>query len=231
MIKKRKYEGAKVVYFIFVSVAILELIAAILSVIFASTATARDVGISNIFLAILVIILFSIPWAIEKRFKVDIPNYLEIIITVFLFCSIVLGNIHNFLVTVQGYDKFLHTVSGVFIAIIGFEFIHVWNEYGNSPVKMGPGMMSIFALTFSISLLVLWEFYEFGVDTIAYNLNANTDRNMQRYQWLNDSNVFPQPYGLMDTMLDLIVGAIGATIVSLFGWRVLLYKAKQNKQF
>jgi hypothetical protein len=72
--------------------------------------------------------------------------------------------------------------------------------------------------------LVLWEFYEFTIDTIAYNLNNDTPRNMQRYQWINESVIYPQPYGLMDTMLDLVVGTVGAAVVSLVGWRILCAK-------
>jgi len=51
---------------------------------------------------------------------------------------------------------------------------------------------------------------------------------MQRYQWVNISAFFPQDYGLLDTMLDLIVGAIGATIVSIIGWKILVRKAKRK---
>ncbi len=216
--KKVKLESSKIVYFILVGIAGLELIVALLGIIFAQDSTIRDAGFSNLFLALLAIALFSLPWIIETRFKIDIPNYLEIIVICFVFFAIVLGNIHNFLVTVQGYDKVLHIVSGITISIIAYEIIHMYNQYRPETTRMTPGMLSIFAFTFSIALLVLWEFYEFGVDTIAYNIDATTDRNMQRYQWVNTSDVFPQPYGLMDTMLDLIVGAVGATVVSLTGW-------------
>ena len=174
------------------------------------------------------IILFSLPWLIESRFKVDIPNYLEIIVLSFLFGAIILGNIHGFLESVKGYDKFLHTLSGIIISVIAYEIIHSYNLSKNDAVKLSPGLLSIFAFCFSITLLVVWEFYEFSVDTIAYNINNETSRNMQRYQWVNDSLFYPQPYGLMDTMLDLIVGSIGAALVSFVGWRILLKKQTLN---
>lgn len=224
---KRKLDGPKVVYLILVCVALLEMVASILSAIYASDPGIRDAAFTNIFLACLAIILFSIPWGIETRFKIDIPNYLEVILLLFLFCAIVLGNIHNFLVTVRGYDKVLHTISGIIIAIIGYEIIHMWNEFKNEKTKISPGLLSLFAFTFSIALLVLWEFYEFGIDTISYLLDSNTDRNMQRYQWVNTITIYPQPYGLVDTMLDLILEAFGAAVVSFSGWRILL--KKENK--
>ena len=228
MKKIKRLDSPKIVYIIFLAILILEITIASLSAGFATSSEQRDAAISNIFLGFLGIILFSLPWLIESRFKVDIPNYLEIIVLSFLFGAIILGNIHGFLESVKGYDKFLHTLSGIIISVIAYEIIHSYNLSKNDAVKLSPGLLSIFAFCFSITLLVVWEFYEFSVDTIAYNINNETSRNMQRYQWVNDSLVYPQPYGLMDTMLDLIVGSIGAALVSFIGWRILLKKQTLN---
>ena len=228
MKKIKKLDSPKIVYIIFLTILILEIIGASLSAGFATSPEQRDAAISNIFLGFLGIILFSLPWIIESRFKVDIPNYLEIIILSFLFFAIVLGNIHGFLETIKGYDKVLHTLSGIIISMIAYEIIHSYNLTKKDEVKLSPGLLSIFAFCFSITLLVVWEFYEFSVDTIAYNINNETSRNMQRYQWVNESLIYPQPYGLMDTMLDLIVGSIGAALVSFVGWRILLKKEVLN---
>lgn len=222
--KKRKIESSKIIYFILVTIVLLELLGSILSVLLAQSSDVRDAGISNIFLSILAIILFSVPWMIESRFKLDIPNYIEILVLFFVFASIVLGNIHGGLINVAGYDIVLHTVSGITISIIAFDIIHFYNKSRTISSQMHPGLVAIFAFTFSMTLLVIWEFYEFGVDTISYNINNDTLRNMQRYQWENLSTIFPQDYGLMDTMLDLMVGALGATVVSIAGWRILKHK-------
>ena len=224
MKKIKRLESPKIVYIIFLTILILEIAGASFSAGFATSPEQRDAAISNIFLGFLGIMLFSLPWLIESRFKVDIPNYLEVIVLSFLFCAIILGNIHGFLESVKGYDKFLHTLSGIIISVIAYEIIHSYNLSKADEVKLSPGLLSIFAFCFSITLLVVWEFYEFSVDTIAYNINNETARNMQRYQWVNESVIYPQPYGLMDTMLDLIVGSIGAAIVSFIGWRILLKK-------
>lgn len=213
-------------YFLFAGITFIELVTAIVSVIFADTSDVRDAAISNIFIAILALVLFSIPSLLERGFKFDIPNYLEIIVMSFLFAALVLGNIHGLLVNVAGYDKLLHTVSGITISLIAFEIIHIYNLTRKSSLRMTPLFVGIFAFTFSITLLVLWEFYEFSVDTFAFRLDAETDRNMQRYQWVNESNLFPQDYGLYDTMMDLIVGSIGAAIVSFSGGMILHHKER-----
>lgn len=230
MIKFKKLESSKVVYFIFLGLVILEIIGAGLSVAFATTVGQRDAGLNNIFLGFLAIVLFSLPWIIETRFKIDIPNYLEIIVSLFIFASIVMGNIHGLVDTVKGYDKFLHIVSGTAISIIGYEIIYSYNLSRTKELRLNPGLLSVFAFCFAITLLVLWEFYEFAVDTIAFNISGEPSRNMQRYQWINESSIYPQSYGLMDTMLDLIIGAFGAFVVSFVGWRILVKKFNYERR-
>lgn len=222
--KKKRLESSQILYYIFLGVVVLEIAAAIFSAALASSPVQRDAALSNIFLGLLAATFFTIPMILEAKFKIPIPKYLKITVLVFIFSAIILGNIRGLLVSVRGYDKVLHIVSGITIAIIGYEIIHYYNLHKNKSVRLSPGLLSVFAFCFSMTLLVLWEIYEFAVDTIAYNLNNDTARNMQRYQWINESIIYPQPYGLMDTMLDLIVGAVGATVVSFVGWRILVRK-------
>jgi len=218
----KKIMNSKTLYIVLISIVVLELIGAGFSIAFAIDSTQRDAALSNMFLSVLALILFSLPFLIESRFKIDIPSYLKIVVLLFLFSAIVLGNIHGFLENVNGYDKFLHIVSGVTISVIGFEIVSYVSQVKSSSISFSPGLIAVFAFTFSMTLLVLWEFYEFFVDTLAYNINVDTARNMQRYQWDYTGTNFPQGYGLIDTMLDLLVGFIGAAIVSFIGWRMLL---------
>ncbi|MFW5888978.1 MAG: hypothetical protein ACOCUD_01220 [Bacillota bacterium] len=226
----KKFLNSKTLYFILYGIVVLEIIGAVFSIVFAQEAAQRDAGLSNLFLGVLAIILFTIPFLIESKFKLDIPTYLKIIILLFLFAALVLGNIHSFLENVSGYDKFLHFISGILIAIIGFETVNYFSEIKHNDINLSPGMVSIFAFTLSLSLLVLWEFYEFIIDTLAYNFNNDTARNMQRYQWTYSGSFFPQSYGLIDTMLDLFVGFFSASIVCFIGWRVLLRKKLVKKR-
>ncbi|HKL47447.1 MAG TPA: hypothetical protein VJ878_02165, partial [Candidatus Izemoplasmatales bacterium] len=207
-------------------IVVLEIIGAGFSIAFATDSAQRDASISNMFLGFLAIILFSMPFLLESRLSIEIPTYLKVTILLFIFFAIVLGNIHDFLVEYQGiYDKLLHVVSGITIAIIGFAIISYVNKAKGNALVFSPGLVSIFAFTFSMTLLVLWEFYEFFVDTLAYNYNPETERNMQRFrEELYTGDIFPQTYGLMDTMLDLLVGFVGAAVVSFIGWRRLIIK-------
>jgi len=60
----------------------------------------------------------------------------------------------------------------------------------------------------------VWEIFEFGMDQIF-------GFGMQR-------PMFNDPSGLTDTMLDLIVDAVGAASIALFGW---WYMRRQEPSF
>ncbi len=187
--KKMKMEKVKLLYIIFLFILFLELLGSLGAVFFAESSIIRDAGITNTFLVVITTIVILIPWIVESRYKIDIPDFLEVILLSMLFISVVLGFLNDYYVNVKGFDKFTHILSG-------------------------------------ITLLVVWEFYEFIADTISYILDNNTLRNMQRYQWINDSLIFPQGYGLYDTMVDLFVGTLGALVVVVVGY--LLIKNKSN---
>ena len=216
--KKSRMEKVKILYIIFFVILFLELLGALGAVFFGDSQAIRDAGITNTFLVVVTTIVILIPWVVESRYKIDIPDYLEVILLSMLFISVVLGFLHDYYVNVKGFDKFTHILSGVTLSIVAFQSLYVFNKSKKIALKLEPFIMSVFAYTFSITLLVVWEFYEFFADTIAYNLDNNTSRNMQRYQWINESLVFPQDYGLYDTMIDLSVGAVGALVVVVIGY-------------
>lgn len=220
----KKIERVKILYIIFLIVLFIELLGAIGAVIFGNDSVTVGNGLSNIFLIVLTAIVILIPWIVESRYKIDIPDYLEVILLAFLFIGVVGGFLNNFYENVQGYDKLTHTLSGITLSIIAFQGLYILNKSTKIKVNMGPRLISIFSYTLSITLLVLWEFYEFAIDTIAYNLNNLTTSNMQRYQWINESLTFPQDYGLYDTMMDLIVGAVGALVVCFVGYLLIRKK-------
>lgn len=228
--KKLKLKfNSRTLYYCLTAIVVLEIIASIVSIFIAGDSTTRDQAISNIFLGIFTIVLFSLPFLIESKWRVAVPKYLKIIVLIFLFFGLVLGNIYGLVSSLKGYDKLMHIFSGVMISIIGFEIVHFATR-SKVEHEIPAGLISVFAFAFSVSLLVLWEFYEFFIDTIAYQLDSETLRNMQRYQWSYNGNLFPQDYGLIDTMLDLLVGFLGAALVSFLGWRILINKRKTDQK-
>lgn len=225
--RKKKVKRLKLLYYIFLLILLLELFGSLGAIIFGDTSAVRDAGLSNLFLVVLTTIAILSPWIVESRYDIDIPDLLEVILLVMLFIAVFLGFMNDYYVNVKGFDKLTHILSGVTISIVAFQTLYIFNKTPKNTFKMGPLVMSVFAYTFAITLLVIWEFYEFFVDTISYNIDSATERNMQRYQWVNESLVFPQDYGLYDTMIDLSVGAFGALIVVIIGY-LLIRKNSQT---
>ena len=51
---------------------------------------------NNVFLCLLTLILFTIPYFIDRKFKIELPSILETIIYLFIFSAEILGEIQNF---------------------------------------------------------------------------------------------------------------------------------------
>jgi len=218
----KEKDRIKILYIVFFVILVLEMLGAIVG-FFNDSSEVRSASYSNAFLIILTGTALVVPWVIEVKYKVDIPDVTEFIILVMLFLAVVLGFIHQYYENVSGFDKITHTFSGVTLSLVSFQVIVFLNRYKKVNLTMGPGMTAIFTYTFSLALLVIWEFYEFGVDTVSYWINSETAANMQKYMWINTTS-FPQDYGLYDTMMDLVLGAAGALVVCVVGYFVIRHK-------
>ena len=166
---------------------------------------------SQDFLIILTFIMTYYPSVLEKRFGVYLPNGLQIIITLFIFSAQVLGEMNGFYDKIPWWDTMLHATSGTVLGLLGFMFVYLLNKKSESNVKLSPIFVVLFAFCFAITMGVFWEFFEYGADRLM-------GYNMQRFR-------LPDEDGLVDTMEDLIVDAIGAIVACVFGW---LYIKQEN---
>ena len=203
----------------------------------------------NVFLCVLTLVLLVAPSFIQITFKVELPTLLEIIILVFIFSAEILGEISEFYLMFPFWDTVLHTLNGFLMAAIGFSMVDLLNRSENVKFNLSPLFLAIVAFCFSMTIGVLWEFFEFGMDQIAgYDMQKDTVVHMIRSVTLDPEgrNV---PYvisgitetavngaelglggyldiGLIDTMQDLIVNFIGAFIFSIIGF---LYVKNRGK--
>ena len=83
---------------------------------------------ASVFLCILTLILFLIPFWINQKLKIEIPDLLEIIIFLFIFSAEILGEIQNFYGIFKHWDTILHTLNGFLCAAIGFSLIDILNN-------------------------------------------------------------------------------------------------------
>ncbi len=197
----------------------------------------------NMFLGVLTLALFSLPTLAERILKVDIPRGLTVVIMLFIFCAEILGEINAYYTKVQGWDTILHTTNGFLMAAIGFALIDIFNRSERFSVKMSPYFVAFTAFCFSMTIGVLWEFFEFGadcllgtdmqkdwiVDTVNSVMLRNDGANVVVSVPVDSLVVSGQNWtelygfdgyldiGLIDTMKDLLVNFVGAVVFSVIG--------------
>ena len=200
----------------------------------------------NVFLCILTLILFLVPTFIERKIHVDLPDTLEIIIMLFIFAAEILGEIQAYYITFPYWDTMLHTINGFLCAAIGFALVDILNRSERFSIQLSPLFLAITAFCFSMTIGVLWEFFECTMDQFFF-------LDMQKDTVVNTiSSVMLDPaggnhptiirditdvivvtadgaqhalglggyldIGILDTMKDLFVNFIGAVIFSIIGY-------------
>lgn len=226
----REHKSSFVVYFVLRLLVIVMMVLQLL-----------NRNYENVFLCALTLLLLVIPSFVQVTFKVELPTTLEIIILLFIFAAEILGEISEFYLMFPFWDTVLHTMNGFLAAAIGFSLVDLLNRSERTVFKLSPLFTAIVAFCFSMTIGVLWEFFEFGMDLIGgYDMQKDTVIHMIRSVTLDPAgrNV---PYvldgitetavngkelglggyldiGLIDTMEDLIVNFIGAFLFSVIGF-------------
>lgn len=171
-------------------------------------------------------LLFT-PFFARKLFHVQVNTGLYVFV-IFYAVTPIIGYVYKFYYTVFWWDSFMHTAGGVVFAVLGV-FLAKWlNKNGN----MNLLTRAIFALCFSITVAVAWEFVEYTSDSLfhtdmqkdtyidlidSYLLGLNPDE-IGRLADIETVVVNGQPLkgyidiGLVDTMSDLIVETVGAVV-------------------
>ena len=199
----------------------------------------------NVFLCILTLILFLLPTIFEKSLQIDLPNALEIIILLFIFAAEILGEIRAFYTTFAYWDTMLHTINGFLCAAIGFSLVDMCNRHKRVSLSLSPVYMAIVAFCFSMTIGVLWEFFECTMDQFflldmqkdtvvnviaSVNLDPTGGNTPVAIKGIADVIVVCGDeqiplgvggyldIGILDTMKDLWVNFIGAVVFSILGY-------------
>ena len=204
----------------------------------------------NLFYCSLALVLFLIPAFFEKNFDIDIPNILEGIILLFIFASVVLGEMGNYYTKIPMWDTILHTLNGFLCAAVGFGLVDILNRHEKVKFRLSPLFLALVAFCFSMTIGVLWEFFEFGMDVffgkdmqkdmvveriVSTYLSGSTKEpavidNIKTVS-INGSELGAEGYldiGLFDTMKDLIVNFIGAAVFSIIGFFYVKSRGKSR---
>lgn len=163
----------------------------------------------NIWQLILMVLFTYIPNFIEHIFKVNVPLYMGISFIIFCICHFILGEIAGLYASVTIWDSLLHSSTVVVITLVGVSTIYILNEEGK--INLIPIFLIIYPICFVMTIEVIWEMIEFSSDVILKT-------NMQRFNNSLTGEPFIGQRALLDTMKDLIVDFLSATLTALIAY-------------
>ena len=232
-IKEKK--GVATLYFILRAMVLVVMVAQFLNGNF-----------ENFFLCILTLILFLVPTFLERKIHIDLPDTLEVIILLFIFAAEILGEIQAYYITFPYWDTMLHTLNGFLCAAIGFALVDILNRSERFSIELSPLFLALVAFCFSMTIGVLWEFFECTMDkfflldmqkdTVVHTISSVMldpagGNHPTAIKGITDVIVVTADgaetslglggyldIGILDTMKDLFVNFIGAVVFSIIGY-------------
>jgi hypothetical protein len=167
--------------------------AVLMVAILAALATGRW---SLAFVSLLTFGLTLLPVLLRSRIGFSLPMSFVSAIVLFIFATIFLGEALDFYNRLWWWDIALHGGSAVGFGLLGFLFVFTLFE-GD---RYAAPAWAIAFIGFSVAMAIgaMWEIFEFGMDQV-FGLNM-------------------QKSGLVDTMWDMILNAIGASIGAFAGF-------------
>ena len=203
------------------------------------------------FFCILTFGLLYVPSWIQVKLHIELPPPLEITILCFIFAAEILGEVNAFYVVIPGWDTMLHTINGFLAAAVGFSMVMLLNDDERLTFDLSPFFLALVAFCFSMTIGVLWEFFEFGMDiffhtdmqkdTVIRNLytvalDATRSNKVVAVKGIEDVVIGGESLGLggyldigiIDTMKDLFVNFIGAVVFSVAGFFYARDKGKKK---
>lgn len=200
----------------------------------------------SVFLCALSLVLLLMPSILQRKLDITLPSTMEIIILLFIFAAEILGELASFYVRVPNWDTMLHTVNGFLCAAIGFALVDMINRNERFSFELSPVYLALVAFCFSMTVGVLWEFFEFAADRFigldmqkdtvvnaigSVALDPSMSNKVIHIKDISDVIIVHSDgsrealglggyldIGLYDTMKDLFVNFIGAVVFSFIGF-------------
>lgn len=193
---------------------------------------------------ILSLLLLLLPSFLEGAMRISISPLFEAIIYCFIFAANILGELAHFYAHIPIWDTMLHTLNGFLFAAVGFSTVDLLNRSSKN-VKLSALYLTLVAFCVSMTVGVMWEFFECGMD-LFFGKDMQKDFIVTSFQStkLDPANSqFAVPVkdiistvintssgetynidggyldiGILDTMKDLFVNFIGAVVFCIFGF-------------
>lgn len=226
----REHKSSFIVFYILRALAILAFVRQIM----------RG-GYESAFYCALAYLLLYVPSWVQVKLRIELPPALEITVLCFIYAAEVLGEVNAFYVVVPHWDTMLHTLNGFLAAAVGFSMVVLLNDDERLTFDLSPFFLALTAFCFSMTIGVLWEFFEFSMDMLFHtdmqrdtvihaiysaSLDATRSNKVVAVPGIQDVLINGESLGLggyldigiIDTMKDLFVNFVGAVVFSVTGF-------------
>lgn len=182
--------------------------------------------------------LLTAPWIFERWWKVYLPQRLKCLFMMLILGGPILGKIYRLYYKLSFWDKLLHMTSGFLFATIGGILPSVIEKGKEHSL----GLQLACAVMFTLSIAVIWEFYEYSMDkffgmdmqqdTVVKDINSyllgslnGADKGViSSISGINSVVIDGVPLeingyldiGLNDTMGDMLVCSVGGLLYCAF---------------
>lgn len=156
--------------------------------------------------------LTLVPAAVERTTAVRPPLGLEVAVLAVMVGDMTIGNLLGLYGKLPWYDKLLHLVASIVVGWIAVLSIHALRATGR--VRLHPWLASASVVLVTLGVGAVWEIAEYGVDRAL-------GRATQRAPGMSPHD---------DTMIDLIVGAIGGVVAAVSGPLYLRYSPRARER-
>ncbi len=167
---------------------------------------------------VVMLLIMHLPVLLRKRFSIEVPWILSVLIVIFCFSSLIMGDGLDLYGRIPWWDKLLHAESGVLLSMIALWLIHVLMAENDKYVYFNKYFLCLFLIIFSLGLGACWEIIEYSYDGL---MGTNSQQFMAS---TTGSIITPADIplcghdALRDSMEDLILDLLGALVVAVYGF-------------
>lgn len=194
----------------------------------------KEKEFSTVFTCVVSIICLFVPEIAQKLFRFKMSTVIYVLVLIYAVTP-TLGHSYEFYTRVKGWDKFMHTTGGLVFAMFGAYLPKLITKKDDCNVWV----CILCGFCFSLTISVLWEFYEFFCDSFlgkdmqkdtvisfiqSYKVSDNPLSDVGKIDGITgvivqtptgDITLPVGGYldiGLVDTMHDMLVETAGALV-------------------
>lgn len=149
-----------------------------------------------------------------ESFIIEVPPLSQTLLNIIIFIGIVFGSYLELFDKIWWFDNFMHILSGFVCASFGYDLaVILQRKKGKCSIILA----AMFGLMFALSIAMGWEFYEFLMDSL-HGTNLQLSKAGPETAMF-DMSKYHNEYGylgLVDTMTDMMMNAIGGIVGMVF---------------